>query len=89
MKRILAIIPIIFLAGCFASAPVKRNFPDIPEDLKKSCLELKTIEAGTDQLSKVITTVTENYSQYHECKNKTDTWLEWYNEQKKIFDAVK
>jgi hypothetical protein len=87
MKRVLAIIPVLFLAGCFASAPVKRNFPDIPDDLKKSCPELKTIDNGTDQLSRVITTVTENYAQYHECKLKTDTWLEWYKQQKKIFDA--
>jgi hypothetical protein len=89
MKK-LVIIPILFLlSGCLATAPVHRNFPEIPEELKVSCPDLKTIETGTTQLSKVIGVVTENYAQYHECKVKVDAWLEWYKTQKQIFDSVK
>lgn len=90
MKKLLLLIPTVFmLAGCLSTAPVKRNFPEIPEELKVSCPDLKTIEKGTTQLSKVITVVTENYSQYHECKVKVDAWMEWYKTQKQIFDSVK
>lgn len=88
MKRILMILPVLLLAGCLGTAPVKRNFPEIPEELKTSCPDLKTIEPGTTQLSKVITVVTDNYSSYHECKVKVDAWLEWYKTQKQIFDSV-
>lgn len=89
MKRLLILAPVFLLAGCFASVPVKRNFPEVPVELMASCPELKTVEQGTTQLSKVITVVADNYSQYHECKIKVDTWIEWYNSQKKIFDEVK
>lgn len=90
MKKLLLLIPTFFmLAGCFGTVPVKRNFPEIPEELKVSCPDLKTIEKGTTQLSVVITAVTDNYTQYHECKVKVDAWKEWYNSQKQIFDSVK
>lgn len=88
MKRSLVLIPILLLIGCTA-APVKRSFPDVPSDLKVACPELRTINTDTDKLSDVITVVTENYGQYQECKIKVDTWIEWYNSQKTIFDSVK
>ncbi len=89
MKNLLLIPIAIMLSGCLSTAPVQRNFPEIPEELKVSCPDLKTIEQGTTQLSKVITVVTENYAQYHECKLKVDAWIEWYKTQKQIFDSVK
>jgi hypothetical protein len=52
-----------------------------------ACPELKQVEK-TEQLSKVLTTVTENYALYHECRAKFDNWILWYNTQKKIFDSV-
>jgi hypothetical protein len=88
MKKLLMLLPVVLLAGCLGTAPVKRNFPEIPEELKTSCPDLKTIEAGTTQLSKVITVVTDNYATYHECKVKVDAWMEWYKTQKQIFDSV-
>lgn len=88
MKRLLMLLPVVLLAGCLGTAPVKRNFPEIPEELKISCPDLKTIEPGTKQLSKVITVVTDNYSTYHECRVKVDAWAEWYKTQKQIFDSV-
>lgn len=89
MKKILLILPCFFLTGCLTTVPVKRNFPEVPAELMVSCPELKQVEKGTEQLSKVITVVTENYSQYHECRIKVDNWIEWYKGQKKIFDEVK
>lgn len=87
MKKLVLILPAFLLAGCFTTVPVKRNFPEVPQELMTACPELKQVEK-TEQLSKVITTVTENYTQYHECRFKLDNWILWYNTQKKIFDSV-
>ena len=68
---------------------VKRNFPDVPEDLKVACPDLREIDPNTTKLSEVVSVVSSNYGQYHECRIKTDAWIEWYNSQKQIFDSVK
>jgi hypothetical protein len=87
MKRLLLLIPIVLLAGCLAT-PVKRNFPEVPKELMEACPDLKTVEQ-TEKLSEVLKVVVDNYGQYHECKIKVDTWMEWYKTQKQIFDSVK
>jgi hypothetical protein len=87
MKRLVLLIPIILLAGCL-STPVKRNFPEVPKELMEACPDLKTVEQ-TEKLSEVLKVVVDNYGQYHECKIKVDTWMEWYKTQKQIFDSVK
>ena len=75
------------LSGCLVT-PVKRNFPEVPKELMEACPDLKQTEQ-TQKLSEVVRVVTENYSQYHECRIKVDTWMEWYKTQKEIFDSVK
>lgn len=85
MKYTIILLPFL-LAGCLAT-PVKRNFPDVPEELKVACPALKQVE-NTTQLSKVLDSVVDNYATYHECRAKMDAWIEWYNIQKKIFDDV-
>jgi hypothetical protein len=77
------------LSACATSVPVTMNFPQVPEELKASCPDLKTIPEGTTKLSEVVTVVTENYGQYQECKIKIDAWTQWYNSQKKIFESIK
>jgi len=75
------------LAGCLVT-PVKRNFPEVPKELVEACPDLKTVPE-TEKLSEVLKVVTNNYGQYHECRIKVDTWIEWYNTQKQIFESVK
>jgi hypothetical protein len=75
------------LAGC-STTPVKRNFPEVPKELLETCADLKQTEPTT-KLSEVLKVVTENYSQYHECRVKVDTWTDWYIKQKQIFESVK
>lgn len=88
MKKLLLVLPLMFLlSGCLVT-PVKRNFPEVPKELMEACPDLKQTEQ-TEKLSEVIRVVTENYSQYHECRIKVDTWMEWYKTQKEIFDSVK
>lgn len=87
MKKLIILIPMLLLTGCLTT-PVKRNFPEVPKELMESCPDLKTVEQ-TEKLSDVLTVVVNNYGQYHECKIKVDTWVEWYNTQKQVFDSVK
>lgn len=88
MRKLLLLIPIVFLTGCLVTTPVKRNFPEVPKELMEACPDLKTVPE-TEKLSEVIKVVTNNYGQYHECRIKVDTWIEWYNTQKQIFESVK
>jgi hypothetical protein len=86
--KLLALIPIVLLTGCLAT-PVKRNFPEVPQELLTACPDLSTVSAETDKLSDVLKVVTANYGQYQECQIKVDAWSEWYKTQKQIFDSVK
>ena len=88
MKTLLALVPALLLTGCLTT-PVKRNFPEVPPILLTACPSLEQIDASTAKLSDVILVVTDNYTQYHECRVKVDTWIEWYKTQKSIFEEVK
>jgi hypothetical protein len=87
MKLLIAILA-LSLSAC-VSVPVERKFPKAPEELMTACPDLQTIPAGTTQLSVVVEAVTANYGQYQMCQTKNDTWIDWYNKQKEIFDSVK
>lgn len=87
MKLVIAILA-LSLSAC-VSVPVERRFPKAPEELMIKCPNLQLVPQGTTQLSIVVETITSNYGQYQLCQSKTDTWVEWYNEQKKIFESVK
>jgi hypothetical protein len=87
MKLLIAILA-VGLSAC-VSVPVERKFPKAPEELMMACPNLQTIPVGTTQLSVVVEVVATNYGQYQLCQTKTDTWIEWYNQQKEIFDNIK
>lgn len=87
MKHLLILT--LLLAGCSTSVPVKRTFPNVPEELMKECPDLKLVAEDTTKLSDVLSVVSENYGQYKECQIKVDLWRDWYEKQKKIFDEVK
>jgi len=88
MKSLLIAASAVVLTGCI-SVPVKRNFPEAPKELMTQCPELVKLQDGTTQISEMLKVITENYGQYHECKIKSDQWIQWYDQQKKIFDSVK
>lgn len=88
MKKIILIAALLSLTGCATKVPVAMKFPAAPEGLLITCAELEKIPATEEQLSKVATTIVENYSRYHECRAKVDAWIDWYNQQKKISDSV-
>ena len=78
---------VVMLVGC-SSVPVKRTFPEVPSELMEVCPDLKQTQP-TEKLSEVLKVVVDNYGQYHECRLKMDTWVEWYKTQKNIFESVK
>jgi hypothetical protein len=86
--KILIIFTILFLTGC-AVVPVDRKFPEAPKQLMVPCQELSLINPDENKMSGVLTVVVENYTKYHECSIKVDSWIDWYNQQKKNFDEVK
>jgi hypothetical protein len=85
--RIALLLPLL-LVGCM-TVPVIEKFPEVPAELLVACPNLKLVEPGTTKLSQVISVVAENYGQYQECQIKADTWIEWYNHQKVIFNNIK
>lgn len=87
MKAALTIIALAFLTGCTA-VPIKRNFPEAPSVLMRQCPNLKLLPEKAVELSEVLTTVTQNYTQYHECQIILEKWQEWYAIQKLIFESA-
>lgn len=88
MKSYLLIPVILLVVGCATPVPVERKFPTAPETLLKECEKLKTIEVTNVSITDMLKVVTENYTLYHECANKNANWKEWYERQKKTFEAV-
>lgn len=86
--KLLIVALALSLSAC-VSVPVERKFPKAPEELMTACPDLQTIPEGTTQLSVVVEAVITNYGQYQLCQTKASTWIDWYNEQKKIFESVK
>ena len=86
--KLTILISALLLSAC-VSVPVERKFPKVPAELQQPCPNLQTIDSSTTRLSTVVDTIVSNYGQYRECQVKTDSWIEWYNQQKEIFDNVK
>lgn len=85
--RILLIGLTLLLTAC-VGVPVERKFPQVPTELQQACPDLKQVNPTT-KLSEVVDIVVTNYGQYKECQVKVDSWIEWYNNQKVIFESVK
>lgn len=88
MKSLL-VVPFVLLVGCASVVPVKPVWPDVPPELSVTCADLKQTPIETTKMSQVLDVVVDNYSQYHECQEKSDAWVDWYNKQKKIYEEIK
>jgi hypothetical protein len=87
MKKLI-VIACLLVAGC-VSVPVERKFPTVPDALKEPAPVLKTLDIPKPELSDLINNANDNYSEFYRLRDKYNGWIEWYNEQKKIFDSVK
>ena len=86
--RTLLLVSMIVLSGCSTTVPVTVKFPEVPSDLMSTCPDLKQTPP-TSKLSDVLQVVTDNYSQYYECRVKLDSWIEWYKTQRTLFEELK
>ena len=87
--KILAILLALTLTACTTVVPVVQKFPSAPGlQAQQSCPALKKLELNA-QLSDVAKTVAANYEQYYICAVKTDAWIEWYAQQKIIYESLK
>jgi hypothetical protein len=87
MKKLTLLLTIFIITGC-STVPVERKFPEVPTELINTCADLKQTDQTT-KISDVLKVVTDNYSQYHECRVRVDSWMEWYKTQILIFESVK
>lgn len=76
------------MTGCSTTVPVTVKFPAAPVLILEKCPQLKTIEGESVSIIEYTKVVTLNYTTYYECAVKSDTWIEWYYAQKKIFESV-
>ena len=86
---LLIIMVVSLMAGCGTTAPVVAKFPEPPgRGATTACPDLKKLDNGA-RLSDVANTVNINYQTYWECAVKVDTWIQWYSNQKLIFESVR
>ena len=90
MKKLLLIIFISALTACSTTAPVAIKFPDVPLALKEPAGKLAPLDTSKKvELSDIIENANENAGKYYELRERYNAWIEWYTEQKKIFESVK
>ena len=82
-------VMVLVVTGCSTAVPVTVRFPDAPALILEKCPQLKTISGDSVSIVDYTKTVTVNYTTYYECAVKNDTWIEWYQIQKKIFEEIK
>lgn len=87
MFVLMAIMLVSCISGCSTVVPVTAKFPEAPKNTT-SCPQLQKL-ADEAKLSDVSTTINNNYTTYYECAVKVDTWNEWYEIQKRIFEGLK
>jgi hypothetical protein len=76
------------LSGCSTTVPVTAKFPEVPGHLLIKCPQLNKLNDDA-KLSDISKTITINYTEYYTCAVKNDSWIEWYQIQKKIFEGLK
>lgn len=80
MKIFVGLALTLLLTGCWKTIP---TFPAPPPSALESCGVLE--KASEADLESFVKTVVKNYESYYLCKNKTDTWIKWYNDTSKNY----
>jgi hypothetical protein len=87
MKKLIVITSLI-LAGC-TTVPVTAKFPSAPDSLKESAATLKILDVPKPELSDLISNAADNYAEYYRLRDRYNSWIDWYNTQKQIFESIK
>ena len=80
---------VCLLSACSTAVPVAQKFPDAPDMLMEKCPQLKTIAGEKISIVDFTKTVSENYTTYYQCAAGKEAWIDWYSQQKKIWDDAK
>jgi len=86
--RYLTFFAILLLSACSTTMPVTAKFPAVPDILLEKCPQLQTIDGEKVSIVDYTKTVTINYTTYYGCAVKSDSWIEWYQTQKIIFEQL-
>ena len=86
---VIFIVLSFLITACSTAVPLTQNFPEAPDMLKEKCPELKTIQGEKVTIIEFTKTVSENYTTYYQCAGRTDAWIDWYDQQKKIWEQMK
>ena len=78
----------VMLTACATPVPVKQAWPLAPTEIQQPCAVLKQLENNAT-MKDLLMTVIENYAAYYHCSSKTQSWQDWYSQQKKIHESVK
>lgn len=87
MKRLLLILPFM-LTGCLTIPEVPKFPKPASEEVMQACPNLKLAKTDSDKLTDLMDTIAENYKEYYECRDKVDTWIQWYKKQKENYEKV-
>ena len=89
--KIAYIMVLMGLAGCCnRPVPVHTAFPEAPVALLQPSPPLVPLPVnGTTQLSDILDNANTNYGRYHEISARLAAWIQWYNDQKRIFEEVR
>lgn len=82
------IVIMILMSACSTVVPVTAKFPEPPKYATQACPDLQKLNNDA-KLSDVASTININYTTYYECAVKVDSWNEWYEIQRRIFENVK
>lgn len=86
MKSLLLVT--LLVTGCTTVVPVTQPWPEAPGlQATQSCSSLQKL-GDNPQLSQVAKTVVNNYSEYYQCATKLQAWIEWYKQQKIIYQGL-
>ena len=80
---------VLLLSACSTAVPLTQSFPQAPDMLMEKCPELKTIAGERVTIIEFTKTVSENYTTYYQCAGRTDAWIDWYDQQKRIWEEMK
>jgi hypothetical protein len=87
MKYLLLVVTCL-ISACSTTVPVKQKFPSAPPQIQEKCPDLEKAPEDTSSILDLLIFVGRNYERHYECAAKVESWNDWYQQQKKIFDEV-
>ena len=89
MKHVIVAMLLASLVGCATKvAPVNLKWPDAPPELMEASEELTPLNPDQTKLSDLIDNANTNYSKYYLLKDRFDSWQQWYNSHKQIYQGA-